>query len=64
MDPIRAYAELMTRRYFFGRSAAGIGTVRSGSNAPPAPTHHVPETTVMKRSFECECGRLIAPGEV
>jgi hypothetical protein len=27
MDPIREQADLLTRRYFFGRSAAGIGTV-------------------------------------
>jgi hypothetical protein len=31
MDPIREQAELLTRRYFFGRTAAGIGTVALAS---------------------------------
>ena len=31
MDPIREQADLLTRRYFFGRTAAGIGTVALAS---------------------------------
>jgi Protein of unknown function (DUF1501) len=31
MDPIRNHADLLTRRYFLGRSAAGIGTVALAS---------------------------------
>ncbi len=30
-DPLRGHAELMTRRYFLGRNAAGIGTVALAS---------------------------------
>src|SRR4051812_37875959 len=31
MDPVREQADLMTRRYFFGRSALGIGGVAFAS---------------------------------
>ena len=31
MDPIQNQADLMTRRYFFGRAAAGIGTAALAS---------------------------------
>src|ERR1043166_1329520 len=41
---------------------AGIGTVASGSNLPPLPTHQVPEITMKKRSFGWKCGRLMLPG--
>ena len=41
---------------------AGIGTVASGSNLPPLPTHQVPESTMKKRSFGWKCGRLMWPG--
>ena len=37
---------------------AGIGTVLLGSNLVPVPTHHVPLSTVMKRSLGWKCGRL------
>ena len=35
------------------------GTVLSGSNFGPVPTHQVPEMTVMKRSLGCQCGWLM-----
>src|SRR5262249_51585566 len=36
-----------------------MGTVLSGSNLPPVPTHQVPESTVMNRSLGWKWGRLI-----
>ncbi len=42
---------------------AGIGTVVSGLNSGPDPTHQVPDTTMKKRSLGWKCGRLILPGQ-
>src|SRR5262249_8108756 len=40
---------------------AGMATVLLGSNLLPVPTHHVPFSTVMKRSLGWKCGRLKLP---
>src|SRR6185436_6350719 len=49
MDPVRDHGLFLTRRHFFGRTAAGIGTAALASlldqdlrAAPPAPALHLP----------------------
>ena len=75
MDPRVAYAQLMTRRHFFGRSARGIGVAALAQllgqeplASPTAPDRRLPGCRTSRRrpsaSSICSRGRAVADRSV